>query len=99
MKRLTEEELLKKHGWEIECKSPFEIRTIDGSFASGQAANIVVEYLYDIEEKENSVFDDKIDEWHEDKNTILSLHEYLGLTKDQYLLWLNRPELIEKHYR
>jgi hypothetical protein len=38
-------ELLAKYGWTIECESPFEIRNEDGSFASGQAAIIVVTYL------------------------------------------------------
>lgn len=32
-------------GWIIECESPFEIRTKDGSFASGEAAYIVLDYL------------------------------------------------------
>lgn len=45
-----------------------------------------------------SVFDDKIDEWHEGDSD-LPLHEYLGLTKEQYMLWLRKPELVEKHYR
>ena len=47
MKRTDEinEAILAEHGWEIECYSPFEIRTKDGSFASGEAAHIVLEYL------------------------------------------------------
>jgi hypothetical protein len=45
-----------------------------------------------------SVFDDKIDEWHEGDSK-QPLHEYLGLTKEQYMLWLRKPELVEKHYR
>jgi hypothetical protein len=36
------EELLAKYGWGLECESPLEIRHSDGSFASGQAAHIIV---------------------------------------------------------
>ena len=43
--RGKDEEILKCQGWVIECESPFEIRHEDGSFATGQAASIVVEYL------------------------------------------------------
>ena len=31
---MTNEDLLKENGWEVECESPFEIRHEDGSFAS-----------------------------------------------------------------
>jgi hypothetical protein len=44
-KPLTDEELLKANGWEVECQSPFEIRTADGSFASGEAAKLVLQFL------------------------------------------------------
>jgi hypothetical protein len=37
--------ILAANGWEIVCYSPFEIQTKDGSFASGEAAHIVLEYL------------------------------------------------------
>jgi len=37
--------LLEKCGWEIECESPFEIRHEDGSFATQQAAHMVLECL------------------------------------------------------
>jgi len=37
--------LLEANGWEVECHSPFEIRTKDGSFASGEAANMVLDCL------------------------------------------------------
>jgi hypothetical protein len=39
------EKLLEENGWTVECESPFEIRHEDGSFATGQAAQIVVIYL------------------------------------------------------
>ena len=37
--------LLERHGWEVECESPFEIRHEDGSFATKQAATIVLSAL------------------------------------------------------
>lgn len=38
--------ILKANGWEIECESPFEIRNVESeSFASGEAAQIVLDYL------------------------------------------------------
>ena len=40
-----DKELLEENGWEVECESPFEIRTKDGCFASGQAAHIVLNDL------------------------------------------------------
>ena len=38
-------ELLSKNGWVLECESPLEIRHEDGSFATQQAANIVINSL------------------------------------------------------
>jgi len=41
-----DEKLLEENGWEVECEHPFEIRHEDGgAFASGFAAQIVLEYL------------------------------------------------------
>lgn len=42
---MSNKDLLKENGWEIECESPFEIRHEDGSFASMNAAYIIVEEL------------------------------------------------------
>lgn len=39
---ISDEEILEKFGWEMECESPFEIRHKDGSFATQQAAEIVL---------------------------------------------------------
>ena len=45
-KRMAEDEaILMVNGWNVTCYSPFEIQTKDGSFASGEAAYIVLEYL------------------------------------------------------
>jgi hypothetical protein len=37
--------LLEESGWVIECESPFEIRHQDGSFATLNAAQIVLDYI------------------------------------------------------
>jgi hypothetical protein len=42
---LNDEKLLNDNGWEVECYTPFEIRTKDGSFASGEAAWMVLHWL------------------------------------------------------
>lgn len=47
MQNCSDEEMLALDGWEIECYSPFEIRHKDGSFATGQAADIVLQYIVD----------------------------------------------------
>jgi hypothetical protein len=57
--------LLESNGWEIECESPFEIRTKDGSgFASGSVAYEILETLkYNLNNKnmkEKNSFDLKI---------------------------------------
>lgn len=49
---MTDESILDYYGWEIECQSPYEIRNIDGSFASGQATTCVLnairqEYIHE----------------------------------------------------
>jgi hypothetical protein len=50
-----QQQLLEQNGWEIECESPLEIRTKDGSFASGEAALRVVHSLSIEQESEDSV--------------------------------------------
>lgn len=37
--------LLESNGWELECISPFEIRHLDGSFATLNAAKTVLNNL------------------------------------------------------
>jgi hypothetical protein len=49
---MSKEEILEKEGWTIECESPYELRHVDGSFASGQAAYIVADYILNGEENE-----------------------------------------------
>lgn len=43
--KLTNEELLSSHEWEIECENPLEIRNTDGSFATKAAAEMVISIL------------------------------------------------------
>jgi hypothetical protein len=37
--------------------------------------------------------DDFIDQWHA-SSVISKLHEYLGMTKDEYALWLRVPDVL-----
>jgi hypothetical protein len=46
---ITDKQLLEIYDWVIECESPFEIRHEDGSFATGQAASIVLDYLKELQ--------------------------------------------------
>jgi hypothetical protein len=43
--KMNKQEILEKEGWITECESPYELRHTDGSFASGQAAYIVADYI------------------------------------------------------
>ena len=45
MYRESDDALLESLGWTVECQSPFEIRHTDGDFATGFAANVLVDYL------------------------------------------------------
>lgn len=51
-RKITDKQLLEAYDWIVECESPFEIRHEDGSFATGSAASIVVEYLREDHENE-----------------------------------------------
>jgi hypothetical protein len=37
--------------------------------------------------------DDCIDQWHESESE-LELHEYLGMTQHEYILWVHDPEVL-----
>lgn len=41
----SDEPFLESLGWTVECQSPLEIRHFDGSFATGFAAKVLVDYL------------------------------------------------------
>jgi hypothetical protein len=38
--------------------------------------------------------DDFIDSWHEDEGTTIELHEYLGMTWDEYSVWSTKPSIL-----
>lgn len=67
----SEEEILKYYGWEVECQSPFEIRNIDGSFASGQAASCVLNSI-----REEYIFE-KYEELMEEMNELRIKHKII----------------------
>jgi len=60
---LKAEEILKKYGWTIDCKSPYEISNEDGSFASGQAAHYVTNAV--MEEFITDTFEELEQTWKE----------------------------------
>lgn len=35
-----------------------------------------------------------VDSWHEDESTDLELHEYLGMSWDEYSVWATRPSIL-----
>jgi len=37
---------------------------------------------------------DAVDAWHDDPDAELSLHAYLGMTDEEYALWLEKPALL-----
>ena len=75
------EKALEEAGWTMTCESPLEIEHSDGSAASGQAADIVIDYVV------SEHMDDLIDEWHEGDGE-KPLHEFLGMTISEYEQWL-----------
>lgn len=38
--------------------------------------------------------DDFVDSWHDDEETTLELHEYLGMTWDEYSVWSIKPSIL-----
>ena len=42
---MDDKKILEENGWKVECESPFEISTKDGSFATNEAASMVAECL------------------------------------------------------
>ena len=43
-----------------------------------------------------SDIDDWIDQWHSDSSCAMDLHEYLGLTKQEYIDWLAHPDELDR---
>lgn len=44
-------------------------------------------------EKSIDEIDDFVDEWHDSDNK-QSLSEFLGMTNDEYALWIEKPEIL-----
>jgi hypothetical protein len=38
--------------------------------------------------------DDYIDSWHDDASENIELHEYLGMTVQEYSLWMTTPSIL-----
>lgn len=38
--------------------------------------------------------DSFVDRWHEDDETTLELHEYLGMSWEEYSVWATRPSIL-----
>jgi hypothetical protein len=53
----------------------------------------IVERLLSGEECDLSRIDDEIDAWHE-ADTTIPLHEWLGLTADEYQIYVEKPAAI-----
>lgn len=53
----------------------------------------IVDRLLSGEENDLTRIDDEIDAWHE-ANTTTPLHEWLGLTPDEYELYVEKPASI-----
>jgi hypothetical protein len=49
----TDKKLLKQYGWQVECESPFEIRHEDGSFATLNAAEIILSFIKDEDDEDD----------------------------------------------
>lgn len=41
-----------------------------------------------------SDIDDYVNAWHEDDTSVCDLPEYLGMSPDEYRLWVERPESL-----
>ena len=39
--------------------------------------------------------DDFVDKWHESDSS-LPIHEYLGMTRDEYLSWVKDPHVLHR---
>lgn len=55
--KFSDEQLLEKNGWIVECESPFEIRHSEtNSFATGIAAELILESLKPKVEKRTTCY-------------------------------------------
>lgn len=49
---MTDEKLLEKYGWSLDCKSPLEVSHKDGSFARHLPASLLIDHLREVYEEE-----------------------------------------------
>lgn len=70
---MTDEEILKYYGWEIECHSPYNIRNYDReSSASGEACYHVIDAL------RNRYIEEQYDKWVEKINRLKVLETIIN---------------------
>lgn len=93
----SDEQALIDDGWTIECESPFEIRHSDGSFATGQAAHMVVSSLHEEELLEK--YETMIDRYSDEEVLQLmwgSFHRGYYLSRESSNLAGSRAAYIDK---
>jgi hypothetical protein len=49
---MTDEKLLEKYGWSLDCESPLEVSHKDGSFARHLPAELLIDHLKEVYEEE-----------------------------------------------
>lgn len=54
--KLTDEEILDRCGWSLDCQSPLNISHTDGTMATNYAAQVMIDYLRDEFEEEREDF-------------------------------------------
>lgn len=89
----SDKKLLEENGWTIECESPFEIRHTDGSFATEQAAWIVLDEL--LHEKKEAEMVEKEKEHKEFVELLCKLYyNYKHYSDDQIREYLKKIKIV-----
>jgi len=65
---MTDEKILERYGWSLDCKSPLEVSHTDGSFARYLPAELLIEHLRETFEQEEKERKEK--EMRENSNAI-----------------------------
>ena len=60
---MKNEKILAKHGWFIECESPFSIKNENGSIATGEAAYIILGEFAKQQKKEKTTLEKNLKNW------------------------------------
>lgn len=92
--------LLENNGWTIECKSPFEIRHEESeSFATGYAADIVLDSLKSEENKDEETINDLGINFIRNENQLRNEYNYVSTPLDfGYLGIKTTKEIMTKFY-